>query len=110
MEADRPELIREAVIELLRAMLDDNGVASADVISVIFTATGDLVSEFPALAARKLGWSDIPLICAQELPVQGALPRCIRVMMHIESGRQKSEIRHIYLREAIALRADLIEE
>lgn len=108
--ADDPELIREAVIELLEAMLDDNDIVPADVVSAVFTATPDLVSEFPAHAARLLGWTDIPLLCAQELPVTGALPRCIRVMLHAESTHSRSEMRHAYLRDAVLLRSDLLAD
>jgi len=105
--ADDPAAIREAVIELLETMLDDNDLTPADVISALFTATPDLVSEFPAHAARTLGWTDIPLLCAQELPVEGALPRCIRVLLHAETRLHRSEIKHAYLREAVLLRQDL---
>jgi len=108
--ADDPTLIREAVTELLETILNDNDIVPADVISAVFTATPDLVSEFPAHAARLFGWTDIPLLCAQELPVHGALPRCIRVMLHAETRRQRSEIRHVYLRDAILLRADLLAD
>lgn len=108
--ADDPTLIREAVTELIEALLNDNDLVPADLISAVFTATGDLVSEFPAHAARLYGWNDIPLLCAQELPVAGALPRCIRVLLHAETRRQRSEIRHVYLRDAILLRADLLSD
>lgn len=108
--ADEPTLIREAVTELLEAVLDDNDLAPSDLVSAIFTATPDLVSEFPAHAARIYGWTDVPLLCAQELPVQGALPRCIRVMVHAETRKTRSEIRHVYLRDAILLRADLLAD
>lgn len=108
--ADEPVLIREAVMELLDAVLDDNDLVPADLISAVFTATPDLVSEFPAHAARLYGWTDIPLLCAQELPVVGALPRCIRVMVHAESTRTRHEIRHVYLRDAVLLRADLMAD
>lgn len=108
--ADDPVQIREAVMELLEVILDDNDIVPNDIISAVFTATHDLVSEFPAHAARLYGWTDIPLLCAQELPVQGALPRCIRVMLHAETRRQRSEIRHVYLRDAVLLRADLLAD
>lgn len=108
--ADEPALIREAVTELLEAVLDDNDLAPTDIVSVIFTATPDLVSEFPAHAARLYGWTDIPLLCAQELPVHGALTRCIRVMVHAETRRTRSEMRHVYLRDAVLLRADLLAD
>jgi chorismate mutase len=110
VSADQPALIREAVHELLDALLDDNDLAPMDIISAVFTATPDLVSEFPAHAARLYGWTDIPLLCAQELPVTGALPRCIRVMVHAETARARNEIRHVYLRDAILLRADLLAD
>lgn len=108
--ADEPVLIREAVTELLEALLDDNDLAPVDIISAVFTATPDLVSEFPAHAARLYGWTDIPLLCAQELPVHGALARCIRVMVHAETRLARNEIRHVYLRDAILLRADLLAD
>jgi chorismate mutase len=110
VRADEPALIREAVIELLESILDDNDIVPADVISAVFTATPDLVSEFPAHAARMLGWTDIPLLCAQELPVGGALPRCIRVLIHAETRRPRHEIRHVYLRDAVLLRTDLLSD
>lgn len=107
---DNPALIRAAVTELLETILDENDLAPADIISAVFTATPDLVSEFPAHAARLLGWTDIPLLCAQELPVTGALPRCIRVMVQFESRRTRAEIKHVYLRDAILLRSDLLAD
>lgn len=110
VERDDPALIREAVTELLKTMLDDNEVVLAQVISAVFTATPDLTSEFPAHAARLLGWTDVPLLCAQELPVQGALPQCIRVLLHVESRRERAEIKHSYLRHAVLLRADLLAD
>jgi chorismate mutase len=110
VSADEPALIREAVIELLETLLDENDLAPNDVISAVFTATPDLVSEFPAHAARIIGWTDIPLLCAQELPVEGALPRCIRVMLHAETRRQRAEVKHAYLREAVLLRQDLLSD
>ena len=108
--ADDPLLIREAITELLEAVLDDNDLAPIDIISAVFTTTPDLVSEFPAHAARLYGWNDIPMICAQELPVPGALPRCVRVMVHCETRRMRSEMRHVYLRDAVLLRADLLAD
>lgn len=110
VSADEPELIREAVTELLEAILNDNDIVPADVISAVFTATPDLVSEFPAHAARLYGWSDVPLLCAQELPVHGALTRCIRILLHAETRRQRNEIKHVYLRDAVLLRADLLAD
>ena len=108
--ADEPLLIREAVTELLEAILNDNDIVPNDIISAVFTATNDLVSEFPAHAARLYGWTDVPLLCAQELPVAGALTRCVRVLLHAETRRQRSEIRHVYLRDAVLLRSDLLAD
>lgn len=97
-------------MELLEAMLDDNDISPADVVSAVFTATPDLVSEFPAHAARLLGWTDIPLLCAQELPVRDALPLCIRVLLHVETRMARSEMKHAYLRHAVLLRTDLLAD
>jgi chorismate mutase len=81
-----------------------------DIVSAIFTTTPDLISEFPAYAARMYGWTDVPLLCAQELPVDGALGRCIRVLLHVETTRLRHEMRHLYLRDAILLRQDLVSD
>lgn len=108
--ADEPALIRAAVQELLDAVLDDNDLVPNDLVSAVFTATPDLVSEFPAHAARLHGWTDVPLLCAQELPVTGALVRCIRVLIHAETRRARAEIKHIYLRDAVLLRSDLLAD
>jgi chorismate mutase len=105
---DDPQVIRDAVHELLDALLDMNDLTSLDIISCIFTTTTDLVSEFPAHAARIYGWTDVPLLCCQELPIDGALPRCIRVMLHVETPRQRHEMHHAYLHEAVLLRQDLL--
>lgn len=107
VEADSPEQIQAATIELLSEMLARNDVAGDDIVSVLFTATPDLVSAFPAVAARELGLSDVPLLCAAEIAVPDALPRCIRVLLHLYTDRTPGELRHVYLREARALRTDL---
>ena len=109
VDADEPSAIEAATVELLRAMLGKNGASAEDLISVVFTATTDLVSEFPAAAARTIGISDVPLLCAQEIPVPGAVPRCIRVLMHLYTERDYASLRHVYLREARGLRTDLPE-
>jgi chorismate mutase len=80
-----------------------------DVISVLFTVTPDLTTEFPALAARKIGFQDVPLLCATEIPVPGALPRVVRLMMHVDTDRSRREIQHVYLRGAAALRLDIAQ-
>lgn len=105
---DEPHMV-ERVQALLSAMLKRNEVDHDDLISVIFTATDDLHSAFPALAARRMGLGDVPLLCARELEVDGATPRCVRVMMHLNSQRSRSEMRHVYLEGASGLRDDLPE-
>lgn len=94
---------------LVREMLDRNDVAHDDVVSIIFTATEDLTATFPATAARALGLGDIPLLCMRELGVVGAMPRCIRVLMHLYTDRPREKLRHVYLGEARSLRDDLPE-
>lgn len=107
VEQDSKQEITSATAELLTEMMERNSLAKADLISIIFTATSDLKSEFPAAAARSIGISDIPLLCASELDVTGAIPRVIRVMIHIQTDRDYSSIRHVYLRNAKPLRTDL---
>ena len=107
--ADEPALILEATRELLGEMLDANGVDDFEVIaSIFFTTTPDLSSTFPAEAARELGMSMVPLLCNQEIPVPGRLPRCVRVMMQVNTTRRQAEMVHVYLREARSLRPDLV--
>lgn len=105
---DRDHLL-EAVAELLTEILDRNHITDDDLISVIFTATPDLRSEFPALGARILGFKDVPLLCAQEIDVPGAMSRVVRVILHAESDLARSEIQHVYLRGAEALRQDIAQ-
>jgi len=107
--SDTAENIIDATGELLKEMMDRNDLAVDDLISIIFTATPDLRSEFPAAAARQIGISDIPLLCASEIDVRDALPRIIRVLVHISTHRDRSDLHHVYLREAKPLRADLTE-
>ena len=104
---DSKEAIEEAVAELLKSVMAENQISEGELISILFTATPDLKTEFPATAARAVGLKETPLICAQELDIQGSLPRTIRLIAHVESSRSKSEIKHIYLRDAISLRKDL---
>lgn len=109
VEEDRPELILEATRELLEAMLSANAIADYDEIaSIFFTCTHDLVSTFPAEAARALGMSMVPLLCNQEIPVPGRLKQAIRVMMQVNTRKSQEEMRHVYLRRAVALRPDLV--
>ncbi len=109
LSADDPVEMSEAVVELVTAMLERNDVDRADLISALFTATPDLVSMFPAAAARGLGLGDVPLICAQEIDVAGALSRVVRVMAHVETDLPRAEIAHVYLRGAEVLRQDLAQ-
>lgn len=106
---DTPEAIARAVTELLTEIFARNGLHHDDLISIIFTATTDLVAEFPAAAARSLGLGDVPLICAQELEVPGSMPRVIRTMVHAHTERPRQEIVHVYLGGAAALRQDLAQ-
>jgi chorismate mutase len=107
VDDDTPDQISDRVRVLVREMLARNGVDKGDLISVIFTATEDLTTLFPATAARGEGLGDVPLLCARELSVQGATPRCIRVLMHLTTERAPSELRHVYLEGAKGLRDDL---
>jgi chorismate mutase len=104
---DEPDEIYRATRALLNEIVDRNGVAIADIISVIFTVTPDLTSAFPAMAAREMGWLDVPLLCTMEIPVPGALGHCIRVLLHVETDRPRHAIAHVYLGDAIVLRPDL---
>lgn len=107
VDDDTEEQVFERVIVLFEQLLQRNGVAHDDLISVLFTATADIHSVFPAAAARKFGLGDVPLICAQELSIEGATPRCIRVMVHCTTDRPRAELRHVYLEGARHLRDDL---
>lgn len=107
LSQDSVSEMASAVTELLGMMLEKNGLADEDLVSIFFTATQDLTSDFPATGARTMGFNDVPLICATEIAVPGSLPRCVRVMIHANTARKRSEIEHIYLRGAIALRKDL---
>jgi chorismate mutase len=108
--ADEPDVIAAGTRELLARMMMLNDLRAEDVVSVIFTVTADLRSEFPARAARDLGWVDVPLLCTVEIPVPNALARCIRVLMHVETTRPRDAMKHVYLREARTLRPDLLAD
>ena len=107
VEIDGADAILAATRELLVRMVEANGVAVADIASAIFTVTPDLTAAFPARAARELGWRYVPLLDAQEVPVPGSLPRCVRVLVLWNTERTQEEIRHVYLRDAGSLRPDL---
>ena len=105
-EDDRQQVL-DATTELLQAILERNALTQEDLISVVFTATPDLTSEFPAYAARQMGFVDVPLLCAGEIDVPGAMPRVLRVLAHVETDRPRSDVHHVFLRGAAALRRDL---
>jgi chorismate mutase len=107
VDRDDRDLILEATTELLAAVLERNGLAPEDLISVVFTATPDLIAEFPAYAARQMGITDVPLLCAAEINVPGAMPRVLRLLAHVETERSRHDVRHVYLRGAAHLRTDL---
>ncbi len=107
IDADDRQQILDATTELLTAVLDTNSFTADDLISVVFTATPDLKAEFPAYAARQMGIVDVPLLCAGEIDVPGAMPRVLRLLAHVETDRTRSQVRHVYLRGAAALRTDL---
>ena len=105
---DRDEILA-GTTELVTEVMSRNELSTEDVISVVFTATPDLTAEFPALAARKLGFQEVPLLCASEIDVPGAMPRVVRLMMHVETTKPRSALQHVYLRGATALRLDIAQ-
>ena len=107
--ADEPDLILQATRELLEEILTENGgMQPEDVASAIFTVTDDLASTFPAQGARQMGWGLVPMLCAREIPVPNSLPRVIRVLVHWNTDLPQNEITHVYLRDAVKLRPDLV--
>jgi chorismate mutase len=107
VDTDSEDQVTTRVHALLGAILERNGLAKDDLISIVFTATDDVVSMFPAAAARTMGMGDVPLLCARELAVVGGQPRCIRVLLHVTTDRGRDEIEHVYLESARGLRDDL---
>jgi chorismate mutase len=105
--SDTAEEILTATRELLAHIVEANQVRPEDIASVLFTVTPDLSAAFPARAARELGWQHVPLLDAQEVPVPGSLPRCIRVLLHWNTATAQEKVRHVYLRDAASLRPDL---
>lgn len=107
--ADEPDLILQATRELLEEILAENeGMRPEDVASALFTVTDDLASTFPAQGARQMGWGLVPMLCAREIPVPGSLPRVIRVLVHWNTELKQNEVTHVYLRDAVKLRPDLV--
>lgn len=109
LDADDREHLLASVAELLTEILERNELSSDALISMVLTCTPDLRSEFPALAARRLGLGDVPLLCTQELDIEGAMPRVVRILVHAELHRARADVRHVYLRGAAALRLDLAQ-
>jgi chorismate mutase len=107
VDADTTDQIAQRVQELLLEVMARNGLATDDVISILFTATADVVATFPATVARDIGFGSVPLICATEINVLGATPRCIRALLHIHTSRPSAELHHVYLHGARGLRDDL---
>jgi len=105
---DREEILA-ATTELLQLLISRNELRAEDVASAIFTVTEDLDAEFPALAARYLGWTEVALICTREIPVPGSLGKCIRILLHVNTTRSAAEIQHVYIRGAVNLRPALNE-
>jgi chorismate mutase len=110
IESDAKEDVLAATCELLDAILVANqSLQTGDIASVLFTTTDDIASAYPALAARQMGWDQVPMMCAREIPVPGSLPMCIRVLIHWNTDRKQSAIKHVYLRGAVKLRPDLVK-
>ena len=109
--ADTREQVLERTSEMLQRLLDRNGLTSDDVVSLLFTATDDVRSEFPAAAVRAAGISDVPMLCARELDITGGsgIPLCVRVLAHVETDAPRADLRHVYLHDARQLRSDLPE-
>ncbi|HET7196170.1 MAG TPA: chorismate mutase [Nocardioides sp.] len=107
LEVDDRDHMLDRVAEMVLDVMHSNGLEVDDFISVIFTATADLVAEFPAYAARQLGFGEVPLICARELEIEGSMPRVVRMLAHVESDLPKRDITHCYLHGAATLRKDL---
>lgn len=109
VDANDRAAILDGTTDLVTEVMTRNGLVPDDVISVVFTTTPDLTAEFPALAARKIGFHDVPLLCASEIGVPGAMPRVVRLLMHVETGKPRSVLEHVYLRGAAALRLDIAQ-
>jgi chorismate mutase len=107
VDEDTVAQVTERSQELMQALMASNGLVEDDIISVLFTATADVTSTFPATAIREIGFGAVPLLCAAEIPVPGSMPLCIRVLLHVHTSKSRDEIRHVYLHGAQGLRDDL---
>jgi len=110
VKSDERGAVLSATRQMLKSIMRQNQFSRKEVISALFTTTPDLTCCFPAEAAREIGWTDEALMCASEIAVPGALPRCVRVLIHVDAAMPKEEIQHVYLRGAAALRPDLTRE
>jgi len=108
VERNTREEILAATTELLQLMVAHNGIDPDDVASALFTTTTDLNAEFPAVAARRMGWTEVPLVCAHELDVPGSLQKCLRILLHVNTNKTAREVQHVYIRGAKVLRPDLV--
>lgn len=109
LDTDEREHMLASVAELVGEILSRNDLTVDDLISIVFTATPDLHAEFPAVGARDIGITDVPLLCAQEIDVAGAMPRVIRTLVHADTDRARADVQHVYLRGAVALRKDIAQ-
>jgi chorismate mutase len=109
LDADERDHLLASTRELVEAVMSANALSSQQLISILFTVTSDLRSEFPAVAARELGMGDVPLLCTTEIDVPGALPRVVRLMAHADMDVPRSKVQHVYLRGAVALRRDIAQ-
>jgi chorismate mutase len=107
VDEDTVSQVTERSQELMRELMERNGLVEDDIVSILFTATGDVHSIFPATAIREIGFGAVPLLCAAEIPVPGAMPLCIRALLHVYTERSREEMHHVYLHGAHALRDDL---
>jgi chorismate mutase len=107
VDVDSPEQVTERSQELMLRLMERNELVEDDIVSALFTATADVTSVFPATAVREIGFGAVPLLCAAEIAVPGAMPRCIRVLLHVHTTRTRDEIHHVYLHGAQGLRDDL---
>ena len=109
LDSDEREHLLKLTAELISKMIHANNLHTDQLISILFTATPDITSEFPALAARELGIGDVPLMCFVEMNVKGSMPRVVRVMINAEFDTPRSQVQHVYLRGAAALRLDIAQ-
>lgn len=111
LDTDSRDEVMARTAEMLEVLMDRNGLQAADIVSLLFTATDDIHSEFPAAAVRAAGISDVPMLCARELAIEGGsgIPLCVRVLAHVYTDKPRADLRHAYLRDARQLRSDLPE-